>query len=70
MSARLIGSRTFLRDPSALARFIRAWNDGVEVRALSSRFNLGYSTCLLLAKRLRAQGEAVRSRRSGGGVVE
>lgn len=51
MSARLIGNRadTLLGNRRALARFIQAWNDGVEVSALSRRFGLSRSACSILA---------------------
>ena len=69
MSARLVGSRgrDALRDPAALARFVEAWNAGVDLVGLSRRFNLGRSTCVVLARRLRDQGQAVRPRRGGPG---
>ena len=70
MSARLIGSRgrDALRDPAALARFVEAWNAGVDLGGLSRRFNLGRSTCVVLARRLRDEGQAVRPRRGGAGL--
>ena len=67
MSVRLIGSgcKPLERDPRALARFIEAWNAGVELGALARRFDVARSTCLLLAKRLRDRGQPVRVRRGG-----
>ena len=62
MSARLPGAPRVLREAGLARRFLEAWNAGVPRALLAARFEVSLPACSMIARALRARGEAVHLR--------